>query len=141
MLGAPPARRPIEDPVRVVPVVGERLALVREDRRAARRDRCRRVILRRIDVARGPAHLRAERLQRLDQHRGLDRHVQAAGDARAAQRLLRRELVADRHQAGHLGFGDRDLLAAPIGEREVGDLEIGEVLRIGCSVHRSLHRW
>jgi hypothetical protein len=30
----------------------------------------------------------AERLQRLDQHRGLDGHVQRAGDARAAQRLL-----------------------------------------------------
>jgi hypothetical protein len=29
-------------------------------------------------------------------------------------------LVADRHQAGHLGFGDADFLAAPVGERQVG---------------------
>ena len=35
-----------------------------------------------------------------------------------------RELLADRHQAGHLGLGDQDFLAAPIGQRQVGDLEI-----------------
>jgi hypothetical protein len=29
---------------------------------------------------------------------------------------------ADRHQAGHFGFGDGDFLAAPVGERDVGDL-------------------
>ena len=32
---------------------------------------------------------------------------------------------ADRHQAGHLVLGERDLLAAELGEREVGDLEVG----------------
>jgi hypothetical protein len=35
-----------------------------------------------------------ERLQRLDQHGGLDRHVQRAGDARALQRLLAPILVS-----------------------------------------------
>ena len=45
------------------------------------------VVLGREDVARGPAHVGAERLQRLDQHGGLDRHVQRAGDARALERL------------------------------------------------------
>ena len=39
---------------------------------------------------------------------------------------LRGELLADRHQRRHLGLGDRDLLAAPVGEGEIGDLEIGE---------------
>ena len=92
------------------------LALVGEHRRAARGDRGGGVVLGREDVARGPAHLGAERLQRLDEHRGLDRHVQRAGDARALQRLLRRVLFADRHQARHLGLGDRDFLAAPGGE-------------------------
>ena len=135
------AGRPLEDPVRVVPVLGERLALVREHGRAARGNRGRRVILCRVDVARSPAHLGAQRLQRLDQDGGLDRHVQAAGDARSAQRQLRREFVADRHQAGHLRLGDRDLLAAPVGERQVRDLEVGKALGFGCSVHRSLHRW
>ena len=59
--------------------------------------------------------------QRLDQHRGLDRHVQRAGDARALERLGLAELGAQRHQAGHLGLGDLDLLAAEIGERDVLD--------------------
>jgi hypothetical protein len=49
------------------------------------RDRRRGVVLGGEDVARGPAHFGAERLQRLDQHRGLDRHVQRAGDARALE--------------------------------------------------------
>ena len=33
-------------------------------------------------------------------------------------------LLADRHQAGHLGLGDADFLAAPVGEREVGDVVV-----------------
>jgi hypothetical protein len=32
-------------------------------------------------------------------------------------------LGAERHQARHLVLGEADLLAAPLGEREVGDLE------------------
>ena len=59
--------------------------------------------------------------QRLDQHGGLDGHVQAAGDARALERLLRAVLRAQRHQAGHLVLGDLDLFAAPVGEPDVGD--------------------
>jgi hypothetical protein len=47
----------------------------------------RRVVLRREDVARDPAHVRAELDQRLDQHRRLHRHVQRAHDLRARQRL------------------------------------------------------
>ena len=78
-----------------------------------------------IDVARCPAHVGAERRERLDQHRGLNRHVQRAGNARAAQRLLRPVLLARRHQAGHFGFGDRELLAAPFGEADVLDDIVG----------------
>ena len=36
------------------------------------------VILRREDVARHPAHVGAKLGQRLDEHRGLNRHVQAS---------------------------------------------------------------
>ena len=134
------ALRPeLEDAVRVVPVVGQRLALVGEHRRAAGDERGGGVVLRREDVARGPAHLGAERLQRLDQHGGLDRHVQRAGDARALERLALRELVADRHQAGHLGLGDPDFLAAPVGERRVGNGVLVGVQRFQNSVHRDLH--
>jgi hypothetical protein len=60
------------------------------------------VVLGAEDVARGPAHLGAERLQGFDQHGGLDGHVQAAGDARALQRLAGAELLAERHEARHL---------------------------------------
>ena len=35
--------------------------------------------------------------------------------------LRRAEFVAQRHQARHLGLGDLDLLAAEIGEADVGD--------------------
>ena len=63
--------------------------------------------------------------ERLDQHRGLDRHVQRAGDARALQRLLRAVFLARRHQAGHFGFGERDFLAAEFGEADVLDDVIG----------------
>ena len=38
-------------------------------------------------LQRRPAHLGAERDQRLDQHRGLHRHVQRTGDPRAGERL------------------------------------------------------
>src|SRR5215213_9742433 len=50
----------------------------------------------------------AQRLQRLDQHGGLDRHVERAGDARALERLRLGVLGADRHQRRHLGLGDGD---------------------------------
>ena len=43
----------------------------------------------------------------------------------AAQRLGVGVLAANGHQAGHLVFGERDLLAAELREGEVGDLEVG----------------
>jgi len=115
------AIRPFEDAVGVVPVVGQRLALDGENGDAVLGDRGSGVVLRREDVARGPAHLRAEGGQRLDQHGGLDGHVQRTGDARALERLAGGVFLADRHQAGHLGFGDADFLAAPVGEAHVSD--------------------
>ena len=81
------------------------------------------VVLRREDVARHPAHVGAEVDERLDQHRRLHRHVQRAHDARAGERLLALVLLADRHQAGHFLLGETDLLAAELGEREIGHLE------------------
>jgi len=79
------------------------------------------------DVARGPAHVRAQRLQRLDQHRGLDGHVQGTGDAGALQRLVLAELGAHGHQARHLGFGDGDFLAAVVGQGNVLHDVVGHV--------------
>jgi hypothetical protein len=51
--------------------------------------------------------------------------VQRAGDARALQGLAGGELLADGHQGGHLALGDLHLLAAPIGQGDVGDAVIG----------------
>jgi len=122
--------------MRELPVFLEGFSLVCEYRRAALGDRCGRVILCRIDVARRPTDLGAERLQCFDQHRRLDRHVQAAGDAGAAERRQRRKFIADRHQPGHLGFGDCDFLAAPVGELEVRDAEVCEFGFLGHCIHR-----
>ena len=102
-------------------VLGLGLALPGEHRHAGLGDGGGSLILRRVDVARRPGDLGAEVRERLDQHRGLDGHVQAAGDARALERLLGAEFFAQCHQARHLGLGDRDLLAAPISEANIGN--------------------
>jgi len=75
------------------------------------------MVLGREDVARGPADIGAERHQRLDQHRGLDGHVQRARDARPLEGFGGAELLAQSHQARHLGFGDVQFLAPEVGER------------------------
>ncbi len=81
----PVVSRPRHHLLRAPPVLLERLALPREDRNPLRvlggslradRDGGRRVILGREDVAAGPTHLRAQFHQRLDEHGGLDGHVQ-----------------------------------------------------------------
>ena len=118
---------PLEDAMLIVPIILQRLALDGEHRRAAGGDRGGGVVLGRIDVARGPAHVGAERLERVDQHRGLDGHVQRAADARPAQRLLRAVFLARRHQPRHLGLGDGKLLAAPFGQADILDHVIGRL--------------
>src|SRR5215475_10823347 len=45
------------------------------------------------------------------------------------------ELLARRHQAGHFGFGQRDFLAAELGERDVLDDVIGEGGLLGSGGH------
>ena len=70
--------------------------------------------------------------------RGLDGHVQGAGDAGALQRLLGAVFLAHRHQARHLGLGDVDFLAAPVGERDVLDDVVGPCGAPGCGELRAL---
>jgi hypothetical protein len=89
------------------------------------------VVLGGEDVAAAPPHLRPERRERLDQHRGLNGHVQGACDAGTLQRLLGCVLLADGHQPGHLVLGERDLLAAELRKRQVGDLKVGLCERRG----------
>jgi hypothetical protein len=131
---AGPVLPPIEDAGGIIPIFLERLALDREDGHAGLGDGGGGMVLGREDVARGPADLGAERGQRLDQHRGLDRHVQRAGDARALERLGRAEFLAQRHQARHLGLGDLDFLAAIAREADIGD-DIVFMLGLGLGRH------
>ncbi len=136
--------RPGQRLLRAPPVLFERLALPGEDRDArggfrgavrADRDGGGSVVLGGEDVAGGPADLGAEGDQGLDEHGGLHGHVQRTGDPGAGQGLGGGELLADRHQAGHLVLGERDLLAPERGEGEVGDLE---VLAVGGRRHNGL---
>ncbi len=53
------------------------------------------------DITAGPAYFGAKGGQRLDQHGGLDGHVNAAEDLCAFQRLLAGVLVAQSHQGRH----------------------------------------
>jgi hypothetical protein len=121
------AVRPFENAVRIFPIIDEALALDGEDWGAGGGDRRGGVVLRRIDVAGRPANVCAKGLQRFDQHRGLDGHMQGAGDARALQRLGERVFGARRHQARHFGLRDGDFLAPPSGQSDIGD---DEILRI-----------
>jgi hypothetical protein len=91
------------------------------------------VILGRENVAGSPAHVGAELNQRLDEDRGLDGHVQRAGDPDALEGLARAELLADGDQAGHLVLGDGDFLATPVGQGDVAHVIIAGAGRGGGS--------
>ena len=127
---------PVEDPVREVPVLGEALPLEGENRNAAGGNRRGRVILSREDIAGGPAHLGPEDDECLDEHRGLNRHVEGPRDARPLERPVLGVLLAHRHQPRHLVLGDAYLLAPPLGLAEVGHVV---VLCSLCSSHAPLH--
>ncbi|RAO58157.1 hypothetical protein LUPAC06_02384 [Micromonospora saelicesensis] len=140
-VGALPVR-PGEHLLGAPPVLRQGLALPGVDRNSGRSlggavraddDRRGGVVLGGEDVAGRPAHLRAERDQRLDQDGGLDGHVQGAGDPRAGERLRLGELAPDRHQAGHLVLGKLDLFTPELGERQIRHLEVavGERARPG----------
>ncbi len=129
--------RPGQRLLRAPPVLLQRFALPGEDRDAlgvlgrtvrADGDGGGRVVLGGEDVAGHPADLGAEGDQGLDQDGGLHGHVQRAHDPGAGQRLGLGELAADGHQAGHLVLGEGDLLAAELGQGEIGDLEVLSVV-------------
>ena len=118
------AVRPLKNAVGVFPVLIQRLALLRENRNTVVSDCGGRVILRRENVAGSPADFGTEREQRFDQHGGLNGHVERARDTGALQRGLVFVLITDGHQAGHFGFRDADLIAAPLEEPHVGDFKV-----------------
>ena len=111
----------LENPVRVVPIVGQRLALDSKNGRTRCSQRSSGMVLCRENVARCPAHFGTQGLKRLNQHGGLNRHVDGARDACTGQRLVLGELMANRHQARHFGFSHFNFFAAPGSQRNVGN--------------------
>ena len=77
--------------------------------------------------------------QGLDQNRGLNRHVQGAGDAGALEGLLAAVFLAQRHQTGHLGLGDVEFLAAEIGLIDIGNDAINAELQLSRGRGRCHH--
>ena len=126
---------PLKDAMGVSPVLHQVLALVGKDRCSACGNGSSSVVLGREDVARGPAHVCSKGPQGLNQDRGLDGHVQAAGDARAFQRLAGAVLLSKGHETGHFGLCDRDFLSAEIGQRDIGD----HIVLIGLGLYHSAH--
>ena len=92
------------------------LALPSEDRNACLGDRTGGVVLGRENVATAPSDFGTQLKKRLDQDGGLDRHMQATGNAGTGQRLRLAILFAKRHQARHLVFGEVDFFASPFGK-------------------------
>ena len=66
--------------------------------------------------------------------------MERAHDALAGERTARGVLLAHRHQAGHLLLGQADLVAAPVGEGEVGhpEVEAGGGRFVGRDGHDAL---
>ena len=96
------------------------------------------VVLRAEDIAGAPANFGAQGGESFDEHGGLDRHVQRSHDPQTFERLGGRVFLADCHQSGHLLLGEHNFLAAPVGEREVFDLEFDFP---GCGLGRAFARW
>ena len=107
--------------VGAIPVFLEAHALPSEHRRAARRNGRSSVVLGGEDVAARPADFSPKLDQRFDEHRGLNGHVQGAGDADAFERTLGCVAGTDGHEARHFMLGDADFKTPEFGEGFVGD--------------------
>ena len=118
------AVRPFEDAMGEVPIFLQALALIGEDGDAGLGNGGGGMVLGRIDVAGSPADIRTQMLQGLDQHRGLDGHMQGARDPGALEGLGGAVFGAQRHQPRHLGLGDVHLAPAPFRQGHVGDVII-----------------
>ena len=133
------AVRPQKCLIRAPPVLFERLALPRKHGHAtgildratsllATNNNCRSgVVLRREDVAGDPTHVGTQIYQRLDEHRSLNRHVQAAHNLGTGKRLVFAVAASRLHQPRHLVLSKVDFLAAMFGKGQVRDL-VGDAL-------------
>ena len=124
--------------MREVPVFVEVLALECEHCCAVRSDCSGSVVLRGVDIAGSPANLCTQRLEGLDQHGGLDRHVQRTSNACALERLAGSEFFANRHQTRHFGLSDSDFFVAPLSQTDVGNVVIDGSSSFEYGAHHAL---
>jgi len=82
------------------------------------------MVLSRENIARGPANLGAQCLERFDKDAGLDRHVQRTRNSRSVERTEYLQFLANGHETRHFRFGDPEFLMAPCSERHVCDNDL-----------------
>jgi len=122
------AGAPVKGALGAPPVLLEGLALPGEDSSAVAGDGGGGVVLGGEDVAGAPADLSAEGGEGLNEHGGLDGHVEGAGDAGPLEGLRWAELSPAGHEARHLDLREIELEAPEVGLRKVLDL----VLAAAC---------
>ena len=127
---------PFHDPVRVLPVILERLTLDREYRHARFCDGRRGMILGRKNITGSPAHFGTESNQGFDQYRSLNGHVQRARNTGAFQWLVLAVFITQGYESGHFGLGDSDFLATPGSKAKVCDCEILFENVLGVGTHK-----
>ena len=118
------------------PVIFEAFALPSEHGNTVVGDGGSGVVLRGEDVTAAPADFRAEVRQRLNQHGGLDSHVQRAHDTHTLQRLRVAVFLTDGQQTRHLFLGDINVLVSPFRQTHVGDfvfqIIVNHIITIIC---------
>lgn len=67
-----------------------------------------------------PTYLSTQLDESLDEDSSLNGHMQTSGNAGALQRLAGSVFGPAGHQSGHLILCDHELLAAPIGQLDIG---------------------
>nr|DAD33156.1 TPA_asm: hypothetical protein HUJ06_012007 [Nelumbo nucifera] len=115
-------RTPVKGPLGAPPVLLKGLPLPGEYGSAVASDGSSGVVLGGEDVAGAPADLGAEGGEGFDQNRGLDRHVERAGDLGTLEGLRGAELGSASHKPWHLDLSQLDLEPAEVGLRYILDL-------------------
>ncbi len=120
----PRAVRPGKGLFGAPPILLQRLAFPGKYRRRLRLGYRRgSMILSGEDIARSPAEIGSEYLERLDQHGRLNGHVETARDFQPLQGFFPAVFLAKGHQAGHFVFGESHLLPTPGRQCWIGDAE------------------
>jgi hypothetical protein len=119
------------------PVLLEGLALPCEHGSGVTSDSSGSVILGGEDVARAPTDLGTKCSEGLDQDSGLDRHMQGTSNLASLEWLGSSELLAARHQTGHLRLGHLDLKATEVGLADVLDLVLQSEKQTNISIHEA----